>query len=178
MKLDALDQETLVKFYRHASYFTRADDVAVPVGLVLSFVLFGGLGGFILYYFPRPANYWVGGPIIGSGVLLIFFIGYYRLIMKIRAPFVLEGSLSEFVDRRSELGDRAVHIKLKITSAWELKPEGRGKPMNRLIKKERKMLLTRASLLDSLNEAPESLMLICVPTGQVVGYYLNGELIE
>lgn len=174
------NQETWIKLYERVKLFQRADQLSIKVGLISVPILFGSIGIPILIFMSPSLSYWLGGSIIAVGTLLFLFILSYSAKSRKNAPYVLIGSLINIIKIGASHGETSSILKIKVLDAFELLNTGKGDPVNQFKNSEvnRVFVLKQFQAEEELKSARGEVVFLCVPNGQVVGFYYEGKLCE
>jgi len=178
--VNELPINTLIEFYKRAERFKKADEISIIVGLILTPILFFGIGISVIYFKSASFSCWVGYSIIVAGVLLFLFILFYRNRFRKRKPHMIIGKLLEIIKIRTRFGESASMLKIKISEAYELINEGkviRTKKWDDSVV-SRILVLKHFSVENELQSLKDETMFLCTPNGQVISYVIDGKLTE
>lgn len=168
------------ELYDRANLFQRADAISIKVGLILTPLLFGAFGVSVLYFMSAPLSNWVAVSSFGAGILLFIFILYYAKKAKNKRHYVLIGTLTGIVKIRAHVGEASSSLKIDVTTAFELTPDGKGNQLHQYnnTKVNRLFVLKNHQAEDEIRALQGELIFLCVPNGHVVGFVDNGRLTE
>ncbi|MDG1513890.1 MAG: hypothetical protein P8L78_18480 [Mariniblastus sp.] len=176
-----IDSYNWTEIYGKAHLFQKADAISIKVGLVLVPLLFGCLGIPILIFMDPPISYWFGGSALVAGALLFLFILMYAKKAGAKKPYVLVGELIEVLKLGVVgIGEKGTWLKIAVSAAYELIPEGKGERVNEWDGTEVKRIfvLKYHEAEDEIRQVSGEMIFLCVPNGQVVGFAYNGKLAD
>lgn len=175
-----VSKEAWIMLYERMKLFQRADQLSIKVGLILVPVLFGAIGIPILIFMSPSLSYWIGGSILVAGLLLFVFILLYSAKARKKAPYALVGYLEKITNISANHGESTNILKIKVSDAFELSNNGKGNPINQYKDTEvnRAFVLKQFQAEEELKSAKGEVIFLCVPNGQIVGFYYEGRLCE
>lgn len=178
--MSEIQSEILIECYKRAEKFKKADEISILVGLIISPVLFFGIGISVIYFMSAPLSYWVGYSIIAAGLLLFLFILIYKNRFNKRKSHILIGKILEIIKIRTYFGESASILKIKVSEAYVINDCGKGNKISKIENKviKRLLVLKHFRVEEELKQLPENSLLLCAPNGQIIGYVINGKLTE
>lgn len=181
-KLNNLNDSTWEEMHSVIRKYLKADDVGMWVGFVLGFLLFGLVGGCVYSYLPQPANLWVGGAFWVAGAMLIAYLIFYLYVAKTRSPHAMEISVGTVLRSKSVYGGSSDQLILRSICAFRFSESGKGNELKKFREKPLKRLIANIRVVAGLQkvakEGASTVIVLCVPNGQIVAALIDGEWID
>lgn len=173
IELDATRRSTL---RGAAERFLAANRVSLVVGFVLVPLLFGGIGGALWAVIPWPFGTYIGGGIVGAGALTFLFLLLYAWRTSRRQPFVALATIRGWRETVGRYGETAHHVDVHVIEARALEKTAVGAELAQHRDEDRTWLLTSRNLF-TVAPAGQEVLVVCMPTGEVVGIEAGGRLV-
>lgn len=175
-----IQPDIFIECYKRAEKFKKADEISIIVGLIITPILFFGIGISVIYFMSAPLSYWVGYSIIAAGGILFLFILVYRNKLHKRKPHILIGKILEIIKIQTRFGESASILKIKVSEAYIINDCGKGNKISKIENKviKRLLVLKHFRVEEEVKQLPENSLFLCAPNGQIIGYVINEKLTE
>lgn len=165
--LVALPPPKLQELNQIAERHLAANRVGMKVALVLTPLLFGGIGLGLWAVIPSPFGFYVGGSIAGAGLLLLLFLVWYQRRTATRRPFVALVTIERWQRVTHEYGGEAQSVSVQIHQAAPLHAHGYGEELGEYRGAARTFVVASPSAFDAVPPGSQ-VMVLCMATGEVV----------
>jgi hypothetical protein len=173
--LPALDADKLAALNQIAARHLAANRIGIKVAMVLSPILFGGIGVGLWAVIPAPFGMYVGGSILGAGLLMLLFLLAYDHRTNTKRPYVASVIVGGWTRVTQEYGGEVLGVDVQVQQAARLLPTGYGEMLAERQGRQDKHVVASPN---AFNAAPPGapMLMLCMATGEVIAVDVGGEL--